>query len=673
MKQICYNFRLIHQIIDYTLRVKTYHLILLAFLLTCIKGEVLAQKQKKLKKAGIVQLNDSLTSFSQSDIFTFPNVNRGLYYSSPTKLKKIQQLDNSGQEEAMYGELKAYVSNFAVENFSKNAPMIWNLARLSKKYGQPGEAVLLYKLVLKHHQQGINIEELYKVYDSIETDKKQYYVPLEFYYQLVDYRKEIDTLRAPHAVLVNMGEGINSSKEDYGPTIGNVDYVLLFTSKRNKSKDSYQPTYDEDIFYSIRVDGLWQYAEEFKKINTSYNEGSACLSFDGKYLLFSRCNAPGTQGNCDIYSAVLKSDSTWGDVKNLGPTINSSGWDSHPSLTHKGDTLFFASNRVGGFGLSDIYFSVKDKQGNWEKAQNAGPIINTRNSEVSPFFHHKFNVLYFSSNGHPLNFGEFDIYKSSQLKRSWSEPKNIGPLVNGVGSEYYFTIDSKSQELYYARSNEDDLKNLDLYSFPVPMEAQPEAIVTLKGSLKDEGGKSMKGIVSVIDLDEGVEVAPKFLREDGTFDFSLINKRNYLLIIQGDEFFRIEEILFMDGDQEINKIAEPIESKIAFESLEFENGKADILQVMHKDLDKLANFMIDHPELKLRISGHTDSAGKEEANLRLSQARADAIKYYLGYQFKIDNTRIEAIGYGSSKPIMQEVTDEHKQFNRRVEFEIFKN
>ena len=673
MKQICYNFRLIHQIIDYTLRVKTYHLILLAILLTCIKGEVLAQKQKKLKKAGIVQLNDSLTSFSQSDIFTFPNVNRGLYYSSPTKLKKIQQLDNSGQEEAMYGELKAYVSNFAVENFSKNAPMIWNLARLSKKYGQPGEAVLLYKLVLKHHQQGINIEELYKVYDSIETDKKQYYVPLEFYYQLVNYRREIDTLRAPHAVLVNMGEGINSSKEDYGPTIGNVDYVLLFTSKRNKSKDSYQPTYDEDIFYSIRVDGLWQYAEEFKKINTSYNEGSACLSFDGKYLLFSRCNAPGTQGNCDIYSAVLKSDSTWGDVKNLGPTINSSGWDSHPSLTHKGDTLFFASNRVGGFGLSDIYFSAKDKQGNWEKAQNAGPIINTRNSEVSPFFHHTFNVLYFSSNGHPLNFGEFDIYKSLQLKRSWSEPKNIGPLVNGVGSEYYFTIDSKSQELYYARSNEDDLKNLDLYSFPVPMEAQPEAIVTLKGSLKDEGGKSMKGIVSVIDLDEGVEVAPKFLREDGTFDFSLINKRNYLLIIQGDEFFRIEEILFMDGDQEINKIAEPIESKIAFESLEFENGKADILQVMHKDLDKLANFMIDHPELKLRISGHTDSAGKEEANLRLSQARADAIKYYLGYQFKIENTRIEAIGYGSSKPIMQEVTDEHKQFNRRVEFEIFKN
>src|SRR5690606_25771418 len=115
------------------------------------------------------------------------------------------------------------------------------------------------------------------------------------------------------------------------------------------------------------------------------------------------------------------------------------------------------------------------------------------------------------------------------------------------------TIDSKSEKLYYARSEGDEPANLDLHSFPVPMEAQPEAIATLKGSLTNsQTGKPMKGIVSIIDLDKGVEVAPKFLRPDGTFDFKLINKRNYLLIIQGDDFFRIEEIFFMDGDMEIN-------------------------------------------------------------------------------------------------------------------------
>ena len=128
----------------------------------------------------------------------------------------------------------------------------------------------------------------------------------------------------------------------------------------------------------------------------------------------------------------------------------------------------------------------------------------------------------------------------------------------------------------------------------------------------------------------------------------------------------------MEGDTEINKVAEPIESKIAFESLEFENGKSNILTSMHSDLDKLANFMIDHPNLKLKISGHTDSAGKEEANLKLSQARADAIKKYLQDQFKVDGSRIVAIGYGSSKPIARELTDDHKQLNRRVEFEISK-
>ncbi|MBX2915850.1 MAG: OmpA family protein [Cyclobacteriaceae bacterium] len=648
----------------------TYCLLALLWILIALAPPAYAQKEKKgFKKGGVVKLDDTVATYSQSDIFLFPNVNKLAFYYDNAKIQKIRALDKPGQEAQMYAELKAYVKNFGIENFSKNVAMLWRLAKLSETQGPAGEALLLYKLVLKHHQQGLDINEIYKRHQMIDPDKKENYVPLDFYYKLVEYRKDIDTLRPPQSVLVNMGGFINSDKEDYGPTAGNTDDLILFTSKRNENMDR---SYNEDLFFSRKVEDYWDDAQPFKSINSKYNEGSACLSRDGKSLFFSRCEAPDGLGNCDLYVATLKSDSTWGDVKNLGPNINSAGWDSHPSLTHGGDTLYFASNRAGSFGLSDIYFAVKDKKGVWGKALNAGPIINTIQSEVSPFFHHKFNVLYFSSNGHPLNFGEFDIYKSYRTKSTWSEPINTGPLVNGGGSEYYFTMDSKSENLYYARSVEEDLKNLDLHSFPVPMEAQPEAVTKLKGTLKDPNGNPVKGIVSVIDLDEGVEVAPKYIRDDGSFDFSLINKRNYLLIIQGDDFFRIEEIFFMDGETEINKIAEPIESKIAFQSLEFENGKANILPNMHTDLDKIANFLIDHPNLHLKISGHTDSAGKEEANLKLSQARADAIKHYLVTQFKIDAIRIEAIGYGSSKPIVQEITDEHKQLNRRVEFEISK-
>jgi outer membrane protein OmpA-like peptidoglycan-associated protein len=146
-----------------------------------------------------------------------------------------------------------------------------------------------------------------------------------------------------------------------------------------------------------------------------------------------------------------------------------------------------------------------------------------------------------------------------------------------------------------------------------------------------------------------------------------------LLIIQGDDYFRIEEIFFLDGAKEINRVAEPLQRKIAFRSLEFENGKADILLSMKEDLDKMGNFLIDHPETKLLISGHTDSAGDEKLNLKLSQDRADAIKAFLIKEFLVATDRISATGYGSALPIVQkEETEEHKQMNRRVEFEIVK-
>ncbi len=632
----------------------------------------MAQKPgKKFKRGGVIPLDDSLTSYSQSDIFLFPNIHKIRKYSDPEKLARIKTLIPAGDSKQAYDELKSYVKNFGPENFSTDIQLVWDLARLSTEFGPPGESVLLYKLVLKHVRKSENDAIIKSEFDSLTRNNTDLYVPLKQYYELVEYRKEIDTLRPPQGVLLNMGEAINSDKEDYGPTIGNLDNILLFTSKRNKHVDPLNKNYNEDLFFTIKQDSSWGFAEEFKNINTPYNEGSACLSDEGKHLYFARCNSPDSFGSCDIFHAEMSADSTWSNVTNLGAAVNSTGWDSQPSLSHAGDTLFFASDRLGGFGYSDIYYSTKGKDGKWQKALNLGPIINTRGFEVSPFFHHKHNVLYFSSNGQPLSFGDFDIYKSLKRNPGWDEPKNIGPLVNGDGSEYYFTIDSESNYLYYARSAQHELNNLELYSFPVPMEAQPTSVAHLSGSLiNSETKKPFKGIVSIIDLDKGVEVSPKFLREDGSFDFHLINKRSYLLIIQGDDFFRIEELVFMDGDMEINREADPIESKIAFKTLEFENGEADILPSMYDDLTKLANFMIDHPSFKLNISGHTDSQGKEDANLMLSQSRADAIKAYLIQEFKIRGTRIVALGYGSSKPIVAEKTEEDRKLNRRVEFEI---
>lgn len=655
-----------------TFFVKSHFSLFLAAIFLLTFSSLTAQLfRKKNKGAEEYYVQDSIVRYSQSDIFMFPNIDEEDYYYDKRELTKLKFYIDDGQEDQAYLILREYVKNFAVENFRKTPGLIWDLARYSKKYGQRGEALQLYKLAIKHYAEGTDTTTLFKEYDSLERDKARYYVPIEYYRKLVAARQDVDTMIAPRPNAMNMGLDVNSKKEDYGPNIGHVDDMLLFTSKRN-NHNTIPPRYDEDIFYSIKQYDVWQPAVAFDKINTSFNEGSACLSLDGSTLIFSRCHAPGSFGNCDLYSATMQPDSTWGEIRNLGRNINSSGWDSHPSLTHTGDTLFFASNRSGGFGLSDIYYAVRDGRGGWTTALNAGPLINTRSSEVSPFFHHVSNVLYFSSNGHTINFGNFDIYKSALVDGNWSEPRNTGPLVNGKGDEYYFTIDSKSVNLYFAKSSERDPTNLDLHSFPVPMEAQPGALAKIFGSLKNREGKPIHGIVSVIDLDHGVEVAPKYTREDGSFDFELIDQRNYLLVVQGDEFFRMEEVFFLDGDAQFNQVAEPIDRKIAFKSIEFESGKYEILDTMKLDLAKVGNFLLDNPEMRLNISGHTDGDGDPQVNVELSQHRADAIKEYLVVHFNLDETRIGSTGYGSKRPIVKELTDKDKQVNRRVEFEIYR-
>ncbi len=631
-----------------------------------------AQKKKeKTRAVGTLQLNDTLNTFSQSNLFDFPNLNKVAYYRNDSKLKTIKKLEDNAEWEKLYPVLKEYVKNFGVINFYRDTYWIWRLAKLTEVFGNLSEAKLLYKLVLKHHREDIDIRAIELYYDELAENDKDYYVPLQYYYELVDYRKEIDTLRPPRSVLLNMGKKVNSDLSDYAPTLGGNDDLMIFTSKRNSHNRGLDPVHDEDLFFTTNEYDSWGEAIEFNELNTQYNEGSPTISRDGNTLYFARCNAPDGMGDCDIYFAKKQENEKWGEVKPLGSNVNSIAWDSHPSLSHTEDTLYFASDRLGGFGMSDIYFTVKDADGSWQKATNMGPIINTRNSEVSPFYHHIYDVLYFSSNGQNLNFGEFDIYKSYHDGTNWGEPKNIGPLVNGPGSEFYFTIDSKSEDLYYARSVENNMNNLDLYSFPLPMEAQPGANTSVVGSLVDETtGKPFKGIVSIIDLDNGIEVAPKFLRPDGSFQFDLINNNNYLLIIQGEEFFRIEELFYLDGEMQLEKTTSPISSKLKFESIEFDEGKAEMSTPMYSDLDKLADFLLDNPEFKLHISGHTDSDGREDFNLKLSQERADVIKEYLVYFGSVDETRITSKGYGSSKPVA--TSTDQKSLNRRVEFEIYR-
>lgn len=624
----------------------------------------------------VLSVNDTSQQAREKIIqfFSFPNVNRLPVYEDNQSLKKIARFAKSQDKDKLYEQLFPYVSQFGIENFSKNNQLLWQLAMLETERGDTLTALKLYKLVLKHYRQGMNIALVKDQLEQLPGERREDFVPLEYYYELVEYRKEIDTLHPPQATYLNMGDVINSPAGDYGPALSAANDMMVFTSKRNKIKIGLKERENEDLMISRNESGYWMQAEPLEEINTPYNEGSATLSPDGKSIVFARCGSPDGLGLCDLYISFRQEDGSWTKAENLGEAVNSMYWDSHPSFSHTGDTLYFASDRIGGFGLSDIYFTHKNEKGAWAKPQNMGPVINTRGSEVSPFFHPGHEVLYFSSNGHLLNFGEFDIYKSYRIETIWNEPKNIGPLVNGQGSEFYFTIDYESNNLYYARSVEDKMGDLDLYSFPLPMAAQPLATTNLRGKLlnKDTGEPFTSGIVSIIDLDNGIEVAPKFLRPDGTFEFQLINNNNYLIVIQGDEFFRLEEIFFLDGDKEINRKVASISQRLRFESMKFDNGKSELKTSMFADLDKIIDFLLDNPDFSLKIDGHTDADGDPAKNLKLSEDRANAIKEYLVEFGNIDAARITATGYGSARPIVEEKTEKDKQMNRRVEFHISK-
>lgn len=629
----------------------------------------------KIKSQRVVKIKDPVVGKHPESVFEFPKINSTKYYSDEKKWQKIEKLIKNHKYKEAYPLLFDYVKNFGVENFYRDAEKMWILAKMIELLDDFEASKSLYRTILKHHK-GSEVKAIELHFDSMMVNQKIYYVPIEYYYELVEYRKLVDTLMPPEALLLEMDFAINSTKADYAPTTfaRQNDTLIIFSSKRKEKQVmaiKRETKANEDLYFSRKIDGYWIEAKEFKGLNTGYNEGSAHLSKDGKTLYFSRCDSPDGYGNCDIYVAYLQPDSTW-KVQNLGININSVAWDSHPALSKNEDTLYFASDRLGGFGLADIYFSYKLPDGSWAKAQNLGPTINTRGSEVSPYVHPVHDVLYFSSNGHLINFGGFDIYKSYKLFGRWQEPFNVGPLVNSNADEYYFTIDRQAKYLYYAKASEDEPDNLNLFSFPVPMEAKPDATVVFKGKVVDsQTGNPFQGIVSVIDLDNGIEIAPQYLRPDGSYEFQLRKNNNYLVIITGDDFFRIEKKFFLTGDTQMDLQGQAIRfNKWKFASLEFDGGSAEIKPEMQSDLDKVVYFMTDHPNIRIKISGHTDSDGNDDANLKLSQARAEAIKKYIVEKGKISPSRIDAIGYGSTRPIVVEKTAEDKKLNRRVEFEI---
>jgi hypothetical protein len=649
--------------------------------LQAARGQVRDQLSLKLQQS--VYLQEQLSAMSEAPPYLeFPGLGKspGGLFPAEKYLKRIQAAEDADDYIGLDTLLVNFIRNWDIGNFSPYIEYLWRAGQVKELLGDSTGAQLYYELGLKNQRPWKPQVKLH--YDSLRVKQNVEWVDLAFYYKILEARRKIDPLIPPKGVMLNMGPKVNSDRPDYAPSMHPSDSVLIFTSRRVEEIviDDLDEAKNEDLYFVEKdfIDGTWTYAKRLDDaINSKFNEGSATLSPDGRTIYFTRCDAEDGFGNCDLYTADFLGG-TWVNVRNLGPTVNSSAWDSHPNITPDGKRLYFTSNRKGGFGKSDLFVTTRRDDGTWTTAENLGPIINTVEDEVTPFFHEINNTLYFSSTGHLKNFGGYDIYKARVLDDHWESPKNIGPLVNTIGNEYYFSIDGKGTRLFYASAKGDPNtaeinQNFDLYSFPMPMEARPDAIVTLRGFLVDSiTGHPITGIVLVIDKDQNIEVAPKHINPFGYFEFDLINSHKYDIYIQGENFLTIKEDIVVNSDTNFTLFANSFETgkPLVFENLEFEDNSFELNSNIEPKLNYIVAFMQRYPMFRMEIKGHTDSDSDAKYNLELSRKRAGIIRKYIVKTGGFDENRFLASGYGETRPLVPNDTEEHKHLNRRVEFVV---
>ena len=355
---------------------------------------------------------------------------------------------------------------------------------------------------------------------------------------------------------INLGDKINSPLPEYFPSIS-VDGTRLLYTRRLNSEMTYTG-FNEDFFVS-RFDGKnWEQSVNVKPINSLTNEGAPSLSANGRFLIFTSCANPvegyGRDrkgfGSCDLFYTYNVGDN-WTKPRNLGPKINSRNWETQPSFSADGKTLYFIRGLGrGNSRQQDIWTSQLTNEGVWTDPVRLSKTINTPGVEESVFIHPDGKTLYFSSNGHP-GMGGLDLFMSQKDENGvWSEPKNLGYPINTFNDENSLLVSSNGNLAYFASDREGGYGDLDLYKFDMPEAVKPNKVNYLKGKVYDAVTKKpIPAHFQLIDLKTGDVVVESFADEaTGEYLVSLPIDKEYALNASNDGYlFFSENFLLTEG------------------------------------------------------------------------------------------------------------------------------
>jgi len=480
----------------------------------------------------------------------------------------------------------------------------------------------------------------------------------------------------------NMGVNINSPYADYGPVLSADESTLIFTSRRPGStggKLDENGKFFEDIYISKKIDSVWSPAVSIgSPINTNGNEAAVGISVDGQIILIYKDD----NGNGNLYSTSLNGDQ-WTSPKKLNKNINTKGWEPSAFISADGNILYFTSNRKGGYGGRDIYSSEKLPNGEWAKALNLGPTINTPYDEDAPFIHPDGVTLYFSSNGHKT-MGGFDIFSSTlSANNEWTLPVNIGYPINTTDDDIYYAVSPDKKRAYYSSFKEGGLGEKDNYMITFAQYKEPP-LTLLKGVVTDPYGKAPKAVEITVTDNETEKIAGIYHpnSKTGEYLFILPPGKNYNITYEAKGYLFHSENLDVSLNTNYYIIHKAIQlqplvvgAKIVLKNIFFDFDKATLRRISNVELDKLYKLLNTNKGLKVEISGHTDSKGSVEYNVKLSKERAEAVVNYL-IEKGINKNQMIAKGYGKSKPMADNYNadgsdnTENMQLNRRVELEV---
>ncbi len=477
----------------------------------------------------------------------------------------------------------------------------------------------------------------------------------------------------------NMGDSINTQYNEYSPTLTVDEQTFIITRQRPRDEMTiHSLDFEEDFFISKRIEGAWGKARKMPSpMNSHGNEGAQCISPDGKFMYLTICNRADGYGSCDLYYSKREGDK-WSTPKNMGNVVNSSTWDSQPTISPDGKTIYFASAREGTKGNMDLW-KTTFVNGIWQKPVNLGDSINTSRGEMSPFIHPDGRTLYFTSNGH-VGMGLNDIYFSRMdTAGNWSKPVNLGYPINTYKDEGFLIVNAKGDKAYFASDQLGGYGGLDLYTFELYEEARPVVVTYMKGVVYDKNtmGK-LEASFELIDLATGdIVVSSSSDPVTGEFLVSLPNERNYALNVSLQGYLSFSENFTLKGEHDktdpfLKDIPlQPLQEGaiVILKNIFFDFDKYELLPESRIELDRWVEHLSKNPRLKIEIGGHTDNKGSKEYNQLLSENRARSVYNYL-IEKGIDKTRLTYKGYGLTMPIDTNDTEEGRANNRRTEFKV---